>query len=313
MHGSYAVPFVCPIDHGALTTQGDSLVCGQCAQQYPVVDSKPVLLNEANSVFRIADYTGGNAYGGASAYGTASDGSRGLKRLYHRIIYTLSESSAGPEAPFNATEAVAAVQAANPDAQILVIGAGETSYAGNITYTDVAFGKNVRCIADAHDLPFADGSFDLVVACAVLEHVADPARCVAEMWRVLKPDGRAYAETPFLQPVHMREYDFTRFTFLGHRRLFRFFDEIEAGISSGPGMSMAFLLRTSLGNCTKQRALGAALHLTGLVLSYPLRLLDYFFARNDGAYDSASAFYFFGQKRETAIHDRDLLQFYRGA
>ncbi|MFA9440842.1 methyltransferase domain-containing protein [Uliginosibacterium sp. sgz301328] len=313
MHDSRAVPFVCPIDHGVLEAHGDWLVCVQCAQRYPVVGGKPVLLNEANSVFRIADYTGGNAYGGASAYGTAGDGSRGLKRLYHRIVYTLSESGAGPAAPFSASDAVAAVQAADPDAQILIIGAGETSYAGNITYTDVAFGKNVRCIADAHDLPFADGSFDLVVACAVLEHVADPARCVAEMWRVLKSDGRAYAETPFLQPVHMREYDFTRFTFLGHRRLFRFFDQIEAGISSGPGMSIAFVLRTTLANSTEHRALGAVLHLAGLVLSYPLRLLDHIFTRSNGAYDSASAHYFFGQKRETAIPDRDILQFYRGA
>ena len=76
-------------------------------------------------------------------------------------------------------------------------------------------------LGNAETLPFPDASFDLVIAVAVLEHVADPFRCVAEMRRVLAPSGHVYAVTPFLQPVHMGAYDFTRFTPIGHRRLFR--------------------------------------------------------------------------------------------
>ncbi len=41
--------------------------------------------------------------------------------------------------------------------------------------TDVAFGPRAKMICDAKaTLPYADGSFDGVVAQAVLEHVADP-------------------------------------------------------------------------------------------------------------------------------------------
>ncbi|MGO9815434.1 MAG: class I SAM-dependent methyltransferase [Isosphaeraceae bacterium] len=45
-------------------------------------------------------------------------------------------------------------------------------------------------------LPFADGSFDVVVSFQVLEHVADPARCLAEAVRVLRPGGRLFMDMP---------------------------------------------------------------------------------------------------------------------
>jgi SAM-dependent methyltransferase len=41
-------------------------------------------------------------------------------------------------------------------------------------------------------LPFADGSFDTVLSCGVLEHVPDPDGSVAEIRRVLRPGGIFY-------------------------------------------------------------------------------------------------------------------------
>ena len=54
----------------------------------------------------------------------------------------------------------------------------------------------------------------------------DPNKVAAEIFRVLSSDGIVYAETPFLQESHEEPYDFTRFTELGHRWLFRNFKEI---------------------------------------------------------------------------------------
>jgi SAM-dependent methyltransferase len=48
---------------------------------------------------------------------------------------------------------------------------------------------------DAQALPFAEGSFDVVVANHMLYHVPDPSRAVAELARVLRPDGVLMAAT----------------------------------------------------------------------------------------------------------------------
>ena len=44
-------------------------------------------------------------------------------------------------------------------------------------------------VADAEALPFADGSFDLVLGHAVLHHLPDCDRAFAEFFRVLRPGG----------------------------------------------------------------------------------------------------------------------------
>jgi len=52
-------------------------------------------------------------------------------------------------------------------------------------------GLTVRSLrADAESLPFADGSFDLVLGHAVLHHLPDLTRAFEEFHRVLKPGGR---------------------------------------------------------------------------------------------------------------------------
>ena len=44
--------------------------------------------------------------------------------------------------------------------------------------------------ADAHDLPFADDSFDAVVSASTLHYLADPAAALSEGARVVRPGGR---------------------------------------------------------------------------------------------------------------------------
>jgi SAM-dependent methyltransferase len=72
--------------------------------------------------------------------------------------------------------------------------------------------------ADAAALPFADGRFDTVLCLEVLEHVPYPGTVVAEIYRVLKPGGRAWLSMPFLYPLHDAPYDFQRYTEYGLRR-----------------------------------------------------------------------------------------------
>lgn len=75
-------------------------------------------------------------------------------------------------------------------------------------------------VADAHALPFADGSFDAVVAIEVFEHLRDPVLATSEILRVIRPNGSVFITIPFMFRVHGDPYDFQRFTAGGLESLF---------------------------------------------------------------------------------------------
>ena len=54
-------------------------------------------------------------------------------------------------------------------------------------------------VGSATDLPFEDGTFDVVSAFDVVEHCADDARAVSELRRVLVPGGRMLLSVPAYQ------------------------------------------------------------------------------------------------------------------
>jgi|SoiMethySBSTD1v2_1073268.scaffolds.fasta_scaffold465269_2 SAM-dependent methyltransferase len=62
---------------------------------------------------------------------------------------------------------------------------------------DAEAGKAMQ-VLDLTALPFADASFDLFFASHVLEHIPDDRRAMAEIRRVLVPQGLAYIEVPVL-------------------------------------------------------------------------------------------------------------------
>lgn len=59
--------------------------------------------------------------------------------------------------------------------------------------------------ADAHELPFADNSFDRVICRHGIMYFADENKALREFRRVLKPDGRAVMTSagPFEQPLYI--------------------------------------------------------------------------------------------------------------
>ena len=307
-------PLFCPVCHaGRLVAQAEGLSCPSCGQLYPVVDGVPVLINDANSVFAIADYRARTT--SSPIYGGDFDDNVGLRGLYRRLVLRLTRLGAGVIVHSGPRDAIARLlPMTNGKPQVLVIGSGEIRFGDEAvhTYTDVIPTPGIDAVADGHDLPFGDESFDLVVAVAVLEHVADPQRVVAEIWRVLKPDGLVYANTPFLQPVHMGAYDFTRFTYLGHRRLFRYFRDLDSGLSIGPGGAAAAALRHTVLSLSDRPFWQRLMNPLALLLFSPLKYLDHVCRHSRNALDGASAVYFYGQKQPEPISDREMIKLYRG-
>lgn len=67
-------------------------------------------------------------------------------------------------------------------------------------------------IGDAHLLPIADGSVDMVLCLQVLEHCRQPSSVVREAHRVLAPGGRLVLSTVLLYEQHGSPHDYYRFT-----------------------------------------------------------------------------------------------------
>lgn len=65
--------------------------------------------------------------------------------------------------------------------------------------------------ADCFDLPFADNTFDYVIANQVLEHVPRFQTCTDEFHRVLKRDGYLLCSSPVFWPEHKHPFDMWRF------------------------------------------------------------------------------------------------------
>ena len=83
--------------------------------------------------------------------------------------------------------------------------------AGQRSKADVVYGGG--------RMPFKDGAFDTVLSVQVLEHTPDPGPLVAEMSRVLAPDGLLILTAPFQFRLHEEPHDYFRYSPHGLRRL----------------------------------------------------------------------------------------------
>jgi SAM-dependent methyltransferase len=303
----------CPVCRAALQAGENSLVClnASCRTVFPILRGVPILLNESNSVFRLDDFS----------HVPLELLSTDRTSIIARLKRLIPDNGDNRKAEQNFRKLRTLLSGGGPS-RVLVIGGGVLGRGiatlleeGTIDFveTDVWLGPRAQLVCDAHDIPFADASFDAVVAQAVLEHVADPARCAAEIRHVLRPGGLVYAETPFMQQVHLGPYDFTRFTLLGHRRLFRGFDEIDAGAVSGPGLALMWSYENFLLGFTTSAWGRNAAKAFARTTSFFLKYFDRFLIDRPAALDGACACYFLGSKAEREITDRELVALYRGA
>ncbi len=99
--------------------------------------------------------------------------------------------------------------------------------------TDIRPGPGVDRVEDLESLAFDDGSVGTAVLLDTLEHVQDPPRAMAEVYRVLKPGGVAVATSVMDLFIH-NEPDYWRFTPGAFKYLFRPFGETLVGFQGNP-------------------------------------------------------------------------------
>ena len=304
---------LCPICKAKLELYDKYYECinFECKFLFPIINGIPILIDEDSSLFSINDFVN---HHDTTFYSSQNK----FEQAVRRFVPDIHRNIKGRE-NYNKLAKLLLGQSSTP--KVLVIGAsilGEGMEAIiahsciELIDSDVSFGPRTALVCDAHSLPFEDNSFDGVIVQAVLEHVVDPWRCAEEIHRVLKEDGLVYAETPFMQQVHSGRYDFTRFTHLGHRRLFRKFEEIDSGAVCGPAMALAWSYRYFLLSFTTSRFLRRLIGVFVRLTSFYLTYLDYLLIDKPGTLDAASGYYFIGKKSNRVLPDKGLIKLYKG-
>jgi len=289
-----------------LEDRGAALVCAGCGASFPRVEGVPVLLRGDNQFFSAA-----------TVRDTATSGFNPTVAWIARLLPSITLIR--PRIEELVERGLGGLSGER--SRCLVIGGGDSAAANariksafaETAISDVVASADVDLVCDGHDLPFQDDSLDLVVITQVLEQVLDPQRVVDEIGRVLRPGGVVVATTPFMEQVHMGAHDFQRFTDLGHRWLFRCYDEIERGNCSGAGSallwSIEFFARSL---CPSYRTALIASGLVRLTLFW-IKYADLLMMRLPGTYDAAGAYYFIGANRKHPVIEAGaLLREYRG-
>lgn len=285
--------------------------CQTCQSSYPVVNGIPVLIDENESIFSFKDFTDQrNLFFDISRSGA-------LKARISSLLPSLSFNKISKQN----FDYLSTHFSGDKKYSVLILG-GSIEGQGiqkflrlrnlHIVESDVSFGPRTQVILDAHHIPFINESFDCVIAQAVLEHVVDPTRCVAEIYRVLKPGGMVYSEIPFMQQVHGGAYDFTRYSMSGHRRLFRRFEQKKAGALAGTGTTLGwsytyFLISLFGFTPSLKLFLKTFARLTGFWLKY----FDYLTMHLNRTVDGASVTYFIGSKAIQTLTDKELISYYK--
>ncbi|MCB1601644.1 MAG: class I SAM-dependent methyltransferase [Xanthomonadales bacterium] len=123
---------------------------------------------------------------------------------------------AGPKAVRDSSELISEIARLLPNGgDALDLGCGPRDQAEPLSYAKFRYvgidysGEDADLLADAHALPFADDSFDLVFSYAVLEHLWNPLLALREIKRVLRPGGWYVGTVSQGEPFHASYFHMT--------------------------------------------------------------------------------------------------------
>ena len=203
--------FVCPLDRGRITDRR----CVSCGAVFPVVTTesrRDVIdyralghVTTRDVPVRIPatrpDEIDLSAFG-AAARSSFQAPSRGeLRREYgtklqREVLYYLHQA----RETFGAGARVLDLGCGNGGNKRYLLAHGYS----DVIAVDYFPTTGAEALVDAHRLPFPDGSMDVVLSTATVEHFALPFVAISEIARVLRPGGRFIGSVSFWESWHGR-------------------------------------------------------------------------------------------------------------
>ena len=182
---------------------------------------------------------------------------------------------------------------------VVNIGSGISRIGNAIINLDCCAYSGVHIVADAVDLPFVDESVDMIISISLLEHMPEPEKALAEMIRVLKPNGYFYCAVPFMYPFHSAPNDYVRFTLGWFDHRLANFNIIRSGIDGGPITALTISLAYTIALIFSfgSQSWYSLLRDFFIVLFAPLRIFDFALSKSQFAEDVAASIYLFARKK----------------
>mgnify|MGYP001567028094 FL=1 len=282
--------FSCIGCRSPLARDGDQFVCRRCGAVYPVREGKLWAVS--------ADVLA--AYERETKESFESRWKR-LLRNFPRL-YIVLEYLFAPGGVPGGLAVRHALRRVPPETRLIVnLGSGSKRirYDSGILNLDVVPVAEVDVVADMAELPFGDGTLDMVISECALEHVPKAPQAITEIARVVRPGGFLYVVVPFLYPFHEAPNDYFRWTKSGLIAALSDFEPVEVGVWSGPmttliGYAAAlFAAAFSFGS----NRLATVLTYSILIPLAPLKLLDPLFRPFPRISDVSAIVYFFGRRK----------------
>lgn len=184
----------CPLGGGGLRRVGDTLVSDDGGHVHPIVRGVPQLMHPPERLRIEQPWL------------------EPWEEL-DRMTFERPLPSASKDLPYHLDAHLASVPGEVGGGRwILEVGCGERlcePYFASRGFRYVGVDADCRGIGphvtvDAHNLPFADASFDMYLSLAVYEHLACPLQAAIEAFRVVKPGGKFFGTAAFVYGFHDR-------------------------------------------------------------------------------------------------------------